>query len=104
MLVTAIPLTSFIHNSINAVEGKPIEMDESLASELERHGLVRIKLVHRRVDQALSLGSSAEIISGKAVADGQGPPSSALPLDPRSRPGTLHLPKRGGQQGRSGTR
>lgn len=46
MRVEAIALTSFTHDDIRAVEGRTIVpwLDESLANEFERAGLVRIKM------------------------------------------------------------
>lgn len=98
MNVECIPLTDFVHGRINAHEGKPILLDDSLAGDLERAGLLRVKLTPRRVDQALSVQGGATIVAteaGKAPAVGEAVPSSSLPAAQASPPTTLHLPKRG---------
>jgi len=91
MKVEAVAVTSFIHDRINAVEGKPILpwIEESLANDLERRGLVRI--IPRRIDTALRQGA----VVGKVMADGRGQPSSSSPPAQASPLPTLHLPKRG---------
>lgn len=107
MQVSVIPLTSFMHDRINAHVGVPLMMVESLARDLERRGLVRVAMVPRRVDEALTLGAGAAIIetaAGKAPDDGQGPPSSASAVAQALAMGTLLLPKSGGGKHRkSGT-
>ncbi len=79
-----VPLTDFVHNAINAREGRTIEIPDSVALELERHGLVRIKL-----------GDVDKAVSGKAADDGQGLPSSSSPPAPVSPITTSSLSKRG---------
>jgi hypothetical protein len=71
MRVTVVPLSDFIHGSINAREGHPVQMDNGVAADLERAGLVRIRL--ENVPAAAS---------GKEPDDGQGRPSSALQAAP----------------------
>lgn len=44
MLVDIVPLTSFRHGHINAHEGRALRIERAIANELERHGLVRIRL------------------------------------------------------------
>lgn len=70
MKVEVIPLTGFIHGSIIAVEGKSVEMEKSLAEDLQRAGLVRVNLSPKAEgDQA-----------GKDEAAGQEAPSSVSPV------------------------
>lgn len=80
MEVQCIALASFVHGSINAREGYPLKMPESTAKDLERAGLVRIRL-------------KAEM--GKGVDDGKGRPSSASQPAQALTTKTLHLPKSG---------
>lgn len=106
MQVEAIPLTDFIHGPINAHEGRPQMMEQGLAEDLERAGLVRVKLVPRRVDQALRVRGAGAIVgeAGKAPDDGAGPPSSASPAAPVSQSTTSRASKPGGDKPRkSGT-
>ena len=92
MNVEVVPLTSFIHGSINAHEGRPLTMDASAAGDLERAGLIRIKLAQTH--------ASADIV-GKAADDGAGQPSSALPAAQALPTTTSHLSKDGaGRRGR----
>ena len=99
MEVTAIPLKNFVHGSLDCTEGKPILMQDGLARELERHGMVRVAIIPRRVDQALAVGSGAAVIEievGKAADDGQGQLSSLSHPAPLSPTPTSHVSKRGG--------
>jgi len=105
MQVEAVPLTSFVHGHINADEGRPMLMEEGLARDLERAGLVRVKLIARRVDQALSVRGAAAIVAeaGKAPDDGKVPPSSASPVDQALAMGKSLLSKPGaGKHRKSG--
>lgn len=79
-----VPLTSFVHGSINAVEGHPIEIADGTAADLERAGLVRIRLAP---DKAVTVG--------KPEGDGQGQPSPSLPAAPPLSTATLNLSKPG---------
>lgn len=90
MEVECIPLTEFVHGSITAHEGKPMRMEEGEARDLEKAGLVRIK-----ISPPVYLPAAQAIAAGKAQDDGAGRPSSALPADPASPQQTLHLPKTG---------
>lgn len=90
MQVEAVPLTEFVHGSITAHEGRPLFMDEHTAGELERAGLVRIKIVQTYV------GKPAAPDLGKVADDGKGPPLSASAVDQALQMGTLHLSKPGG--------
>jgi hypothetical protein len=96
MEVEAVPLTEFVHGSITAHEGHPLFIDEHTAAELERAGLVRIKLV--------PTGKKAEADAGKAPDDGAGPPSSASPAAQALSTPTLRASKPGGaKRHKSGT-
>lgn len=92
MRITAIATTSFVHDRLHAIEGHQIVIEESLAHELERRGLVRV--LPRRVDMALMRPTGAAI-AGKAKDDGQGQPSSSPPPAPHLLRPILHLPNRG---------
>lgn len=103
MPVSAIALTSFIHDDIRGVKDHPLRelIDEHLAGELERAGLIRVQRMDRRVDRELVQGSSM----GKVRAAGTAIPSLSSPAAPALDTkimGTLHLPKRGKKQTRSG--
>jgi len=80
MQVECVPLHSFVHDAIDARAGHPLKMAESTAKDLERAGLVRIRL-------------KAE--AGKGVDDGMGQPSSLLPAAQVLTTKTLRLPRRG---------
>lgn len=89
MEVTAIALKNFCHGAINATEGHPLLIQDALARELERHGLVRVSIIPRQE-------KPKAVEQGKAQDDGRGQPSSASPVAPPSLMQTLHLSKRGG--------
>lgn len=102
MQVEAMAIADFVHGDIYGRRGKPVRkpdgslLDESTARDLEHAGLLTIQVVDRRVDQVLTMRSTAEIIAGKVPAAGQDQPSSASRAA-RHLPqmaGTLHLPKR----------
>lgn len=84
MKVEAVALSDFIHGDINATEGKLCRhrsgelIDSGLAGDLERAGLVRIRMAPTRS------AAPAPDQSGKAPDDGGGQPSSALPAAPAS--------------------
>lgn len=67
-----IPLTSFVHGSVNGQEGQALELEDSMANDLERAGLVRT-----RFEPPANKASG-----GKATGDGAGQPSSASPAAP----------------------
>jgi hypothetical protein len=78
MQVECLPLTSFVHDRIDAHQGRKVMIDSNTAAALEKRGFVRI--VDRRVDQALSVGAGAAVVAGEAGKvpdDGLGRPSSA---------------------------
>lgn len=80
--VEVIPLTDFFHGGQHFVERPPYPMiDEALANEFERRGLVRVRLVPRRVDVALVQRGSAETVARKLPAAGAEQQSSASPAD-----------------------
>lgn len=87
MNVTVIPLTEFVHGSITAHEGRPLEIDADTAAALERDGLVRIR--------ADSVPAKKAMPAGKPEGDGAGQPSSALPAAPVLPKPTLPVSKRG---------
>lgn len=74
MLVEAIAVDSFQHDEIIGVRGRAIQppLEQSIAQDLERAGLVRINVPSLR-------DAPAAIASGKAQDDGTAQPSSALP-------------------------
>lgn len=94
MTVEAIALTDFVHGSIDAREGRAFSCDEGLAGDLERAGLIRIKMHVGHANKMMPAFDNKEA-AGKAVDDGKGQPSSASPADPVSQTTTLHLSKPG---------
>jgi hypothetical protein len=80
MQVQVVPLASFVHGSLDAREGHPVKLDETVAKDLERAGLVRIR---------------ARTEPGKGVDDGRGQPSFVLPVAQVLQTRTLKLPRRG---------
>lgn len=92
MDVECVPLTEFVHGSIVAHEGRPMPIPEHVARELEKAGLVRIKMTPAAGYLPAAQGATDP---GKAQDDGAGRPSSASPADPASPRGTLHLSKSG---------
>jgi len=74
MLIESIPLTDFVHDNIRAREGHPIDLDETTAMELERCGLVRVRVGPARGRR--SIGAAP----GKVQAAGAVPPSSSSPV------------------------
>ena len=99
MQVQCIPLTSFIHGSVDAHEGRAVYFDHSTAGELERAGLIRIKRERVRVKlpQAPVI-KPAE--AGNARDVGQGQPPSVLPAAQVLPTPTLITSGRGRQSGR----
>jgi hypothetical protein len=98
MNVETIPLTDFQHDDICAREGQPIWIEATLATDLERAGLLRIiatPSIHRARRSATS---------GGAPAAGEDAPSSALPAARASTPTTVHLSERGATRHRANAR
>jgi hypothetical protein len=89
MLVESIALKDFVHDNIRAREGDPIELDEPTAMELERYGLVRVRIGPARGRR--SIGASP----GKVQAAGAPQPSSASPAARPSTPTTSPSSARG---------
>jgi len=102
MKVEAIALTDFVHDQINAIEGKLIQplIDKTLADELVRSGLVRIRMnPHAREPRPREFDDP-----GKAPAAGRVQPSSSSPAARVSPQTTAHSSSRGGRHGRSSAR
>ncbi len=97
MEVECVPLKDFIHGNIYAKADKSFLVDDSIAGDLERAGLVRIKM---RPQYANKMVDGHENKAGKAQAAGLDQPSPSLPAAQASPPGTLHLPRRGAPQTR----
>jgi hypothetical protein len=89
MKVECIPLDSFVHGSTNYVRHKPANIEQNLATELEKAGLVRVKR-QRIAPQVVN-----DHVTGKVQDDGAGQPSSASPAAPASPPPTQRQLKRG---------
>lgn len=85
MRVAIVPLTDFVHGEINAREGRQIVIDSGVASDLERAGLVRVRMAP----------AQAKAEQGKAEDDGQGQPSSASQAAPVLQDETSQPLKRG---------
>lgn len=96
MQVEAVALTSFVHDHLRPTEGQVLRLAESLARDLEREGLVRIKMKHK----PLPLPAAA---AGKVAAAGQARPSSASPVAQVSQPTTSPSLKRGAKARHGGT-
>lgn len=93
MKIECIPLTSFVHGAIDAHEGKAVMIEGSVADELERAGLIRVK----RERPAPIVPQASE--AGKPPAAGVEQPSSASPAAPVS-PETTSPPSDGGAKKR----
>lgn len=103
--VRVVPLTSFVHGSINADEGTPFDCEKGLAEELERASLVRIK--NEPVPAAPSADAPKDAANaggepGKAQDDGAGPLSSASPVAPASPTTMSKSSARGRSRNRTG--
>lgn len=83
--VEAIALTDFVHNDIEAREGRLVRhrsgelISDHIAADLERAGLVRIRT------QAPVPQPAVKAAAGKAADDGAGQPSSASQAAPASQ-------------------
>lgn len=87
-----IPLTDFQHGPKTFAQGVPADIPELLANDLERAGLVRVKMAPTLTNK---MQPDAEPTPGKAQADGGGTPSASLPVAQVS-PETIAQPlKRG---------
>jgi hypothetical protein len=95
MQVECVPLTSFLHDRIDAHQGRAVMIDERTAADLEKRGLVRV--VNRRVDQVLRVAGAAAIVgeAGKAPDDGLGRLSSASQVAQASPTATSSSSERG---------
>lgn len=83
MDVECVPLTSFVHGTINAHQGRDTMIPQNLALDLERAGLVRIKMVSRRVDRPAQSGAvlvTPSVKPGNLPAAGGGAASSVSPV------------------------
>jgi hypothetical protein len=75
MKVEAVALSDFIHGDISAIEGRVCRhnngdlVDSGIAGDLERAGLVRIRIA--------PAATRAPVVEGKAADDGRAQPSSA---------------------------
>lgn len=92
MKVEAVPFTDFQHGDIRVTAGRSFLIEQSIAGDLERAGLVYIRSA-RVVPVKAAPVMAAD--AGKAPAAGQDQASSASPAAPASLSTTLHLPKRG---------
>jgi len=91
MDVQIVPLTNFIHGPYRMRAGQAMPLSESIARDLERAGLVRIRPAPVK----------ASVQAGKETDDGQGQPSSASPAAPASRETTSRASRRGERQART---
>lgn len=88
--VEAVALTDFTHDNINARNGRVIErLDEQLALELERAGLVRIRVSPLRGRRIIG------VEPGKVQAAGEVQPPSSSQAARASTPTTLPSSVRG---------
>ena len=91
MDVQVVPLQSFVHGRYQAREGRAILMPETVAQDLERAGLVRIRPTSAPTPPA-----------GKGSDDGPGQPSSASPAAQASTIQTSKSSRRGATKTESG--
>jgi len=88
-MIESIALSDFVHDNIRARAGHSLELDESTAMELERCGLVRVRIAPARGRRAIAADP------GKVQAAGAVPPSSASPAARPSTPTTSPSSARG---------
>lgn len=88
MRVEAVALNDFMHDDIRGVKDRIIQplIERSIAEDLERAGLCRIKMP--KLEPAKHVADT----SGKTLDDGQGRPSSALQLAQASPAAELERP------------
>lgn len=98
--VTVVPLTSFVHGSIDAHEGRPFPCEKGLADEFERAGLVRIK--RPPVQSVAQRTPQPDPTAVKAADDGAGQPSSASQAAPASPTTTSQQSASGAKRPRRG--
>lgn len=98
--VTVVPLTSFVHGSIDAHEGRPFACEKGLADEFERAGLVRIK--RPPVQDVVQRTPQPDPTAVKATDDGAGQLSSASPAAPVSPTATSQPSAPGARRPRRG--
>ena len=101
MRVTVIPLTDFVHDDMKAHAGREIPgVDKTLADELARNGLVRIRML----PLARAPRQREFVDVGKAQAAGTEQQPSSSPAAPASQPTTARGSKHGGRFGRTNAR
>lgn len=89
--VEAVALRDFVHNDIDAREGRVVRhrdgtlIDAATAADLERDGHVRIRTTSRGANP-MQPDPAATTEAGKASDDGRGQPSSVSPPAPASPP------------------
>jgi hypothetical protein len=88
-MLESIALTDFVHDGISAREGHPLELDDATAMELERCGLVRVRIAPARGRRSIG------VAPGKVQAAGVAQPSSASPAAHPSTPTTSPSSTRG---------
>lgn len=93
MQVQAIPLTDFVHDDLRMRRNHVVMLDEWLARQLERRGLVRIKMATFVPRKAVPPGNS--LAGGEAQRSVASPPAPASnsTTTPTARPSALGLPK-----------
>lgn len=95
MKIEVIPLTDFQHDDIRAREGHPLDIEEAIAADLARTGLVRIPaLTAPAMRGARALG----VQPGKVRAGGVVAPQSSSPAARASASKTANESERGAMQ------
>lgn len=90
-----VPLTDFQHGGKAFREGTVQAVHESMANELERAGLVRVKMAPPLRNQMAPGLETKDGEPGKAPAGGEGTPSASSPAAQVSPSTTVEPPKRG---------
>lgn len=102
MSTEVIPLDSFSHGGINAERDVPITVDDDLAVQLERAGLVRIGGAGGAKKTARTEPAASKAAAGNSPAAGEAQPSSASQAAPVSER-TIAKPSGRGAAAKKGT-
>lgn len=97
MQIEVVPLTDFDHGGRPFTEGKPAQVHEADANDLEKAGLVRVKMspAHQNKMMPPATTKARDTPAGKAPADGEATPSASLRPARVSPPKTAKVSMRG---------
>lgn len=93
MQVEVMPLSNFVHGHLNTKEGRPIWIEETVARDLERAGLVRIMAARAVPAERVDLGKPEDDGQGQPSSVSQAAPASRTTISPRSRSGARRAAK-----------